>query len=69
MESGKLFSTQELATELSLSTGMIRQWIASGDAYPLRKVGNGWLFTAEEVERLRAKPRGKPGRQRKTKQE
>ncbi len=65
MEKEELFSTQEVATELGLSSGMIRQLIAMGEAHPFRKVGNGWLFTAEELERLRARPRGTPGRQRK----
>ena len=65
MESQKLLSTQEAAKELSVSGSMIRYLVAIGEAKPLRKVGRGWLFTSEEIERLRTRPKSKGGRPKK----
>jgi excisionase family DNA binding protein len=59
------FTTQEVADALSLSDGYIRQMIASGLARPKRKFGDTWLFTADEIERLRNRPISKGGRPKK----
>jgi len=64
----KLYTTQEVARELSVSDAYIRQLIGRGQAYPVQRIGNSWVFTADEIERLRARKRGKPGPQRKTTQ-
>jgi len=65
MEYEQLFSTEEAATALGISTARIRQLIATGLAKPLRKVGRGWLFDAAEVERLRDRPKSRGGRPKK----
>ena len=65
MESEKLFSTQEAAAALDISGAMVRHLVATGQAKPLRKIGSGWLFTSEEIERLRDRPKQRGGRPKK----
>ena len=57
-----MFSTSEVAQELSVSDSYIRKLIAAGKAYPKQQFGGTWLFDAVEVERLRTsrKPPGRP---------
>ena len=65
MEPQELFDTKEAARELGISDSMIRYLVATGEAHPLRKVGRGWLFSSEEIERLRDRPKQKAGRPKK----
>ena len=62
----KLYTTQEVAQELSVSDAYIRQLIGRGQAYPVQRIGNSWVFTQAELERLRTRPRaGKRGKPKK----
>ena len=61
----RLYTTQEVAKELSLSDARIRQLIADGTAKPKTQIGGTWMFTADEVERLRSRPKSKGGRPKK----
>jgi len=58
----RLFTTQEVAREMSVSDAHVRRMIGQGKAHPLRQMGGTWFFSREEVERLRArpKPKGRP---------
>jgi excisionase family DNA binding protein len=53
----KLYTTQEVARALSVSDVYIRQLIGRGQAYPVQRIGNSWVFTADEIERLRTRKR------------
>lgn len=47
----RLYTTQEVADQIGVTTGRIRQL-----AVPLHvgtKVGRDWVFTADDIERLR----------------
>lgn len=61
----KLYTTLEAAQELSVSDSYIRKLIARGQAHPQQKIGGIWLFTKEEINRLRTsrKARGRPAKQ------
>lgn len=60
-----MYTTQEVAELLNLSDAYIRQLMAAGKAQPVKQVGGTWLFTGEEIERLRARPKSKGGRPKK----
>lgn len=53
----RLYTTQEVAKELSVSDAHIRRMIGQGKAHPKQQIGGTWLFTAEEIERLRHRKR------------
>ena len=57
----RLYTTQEVAQELSVTDAYIRKLIAQGKAQPKQRIGHSWVFTLEEIERLRSRPyrRGK----------
>lgn len=65
MEEKELYTTQEVAQELSVSDSYVRKLIARGLAHPKRQIGGTWLFTKEEVDKLRTnrKARGRPAKQ------
>lgn len=65
MEEKRLYTTQEVAQELSVSDSYIRKLIARGQAYPKQKIGGIWLFAKDEIDRLRTsrKSRGRPEKQ------
>ncbi len=66
MERGKtLYTTPQAAVALGISANHMRNLIVTGKAIPYQQIGGTWLFTTEEIERVRARPRGKPGKQRK----
>lgn len=65
MEGKRLYTTQEVAEALGLSDAYIRQLIAAGKAQPSQQLGGTWLFTLEEIERLRNRPKSKGGRPKK----
>lgn len=61
----RLYTTQEVAQELGVSDGYIRKLIMQGKAQPKQQVGGTWLFTVEEIDRLRNRPKSKGGRPKK----
>ena len=56
------FTTPQVAAALGLSAAHIRRMITQGTAKPIESIGGSWLFTAEEIERLRTRPKSKSGR-------
>ncbi len=65
MEEQQLFTTQEVAQELSITDSRVRKLIAAGKAHPKQQIGGTWMFTREEIERLRTRPISKGGRPKK----
>ena len=53
----KLYTTQQAAQELGVSDSLLRVMIINGTAYPKQKIGNSWVFTLDEIERLRHRNR------------
>lgn len=68
MEDQKLYTTQEVASQLGVGDSRIRNMIAAGQAKPLKQIGGTWMFTQSEVERLRTRPKSKGGRPKKNQQ-
>jgi excisionase family DNA binding protein len=68
----RLYTTQEVAQELSVSDAHVRRLIGKGKAHPKQQIGGTWMFTLEEIERLRHRKstrgpdKGKGGRPKKT---
>jgi excisionase family DNA binding protein len=65
MEDKQLYTTQEVADAMNVSDAYVRQMIATGKAHPLQQIGRTWVFTRDELERLRTnrKPPGRPKKQ------
>jgi len=61
----KLYTTQEAAKELGISYTWLRALISDKIAQPSQQIGGTWVFTIEEIERLRTsrKPPGRPKKQ------
>ena len=61
----KLYTTQEAAQEIGVSYSYLRTLIARNIAQPARQIGGTWIFTIDEIERLRTdrKPTGRPKKQ------
>jgi predicted site-specific integrase-resolvase len=53
----KLYTTQQAAQELGVSDSLLRIMIRKGTAHPNQKIGNSWVFTLDEIERLRHRNR------------
>ncbi len=72
-ETQKLYTTLQAAQALGVSGSLLRTMIMNGTAYPKQKIGNRWVFTLDEIERLRHRKRtsgpakGTGGRPRKGK--
>ena len=49
----KLYTTQETADQLGMSDSNLRNLIRTGKAQPKQRIGNSWVFTIDEIERLR----------------
>jgi excisionase family DNA binding protein len=64
MEEKQLYTTPEAASQLGVSDSHLRNMIRTGKAQPDKQVGGTWLFTLEEIERLRQRKRT-PGRDKK----
>ncbi len=62
MEEKQLYTTQEVADELDVTRDYIHKMINRGKAHPSQKLGHIYVFTKEEIERLRTnrKPPGRP---------
>lgn len=61
----RLYTTPEVAKELGVTDGYIRRMIVEGKAHPKQQIGGTWLFTVEEIERLRNRPKEKGRRPKK----
>jgi excisionase family DNA binding protein len=62
----RLYTTQEAAKELGLDDSYLRRLLKKGKAQAKQQIGGTWVFSAEEIERLRNRPgKGKPGRPKK----
>lgn len=59
----RLYTTQETAEQLGISDSHVRNMIRTGIAQPKQRIGNSWVFTIDEIERLRTRPKRQPGRQ------
>jgi excisionase family DNA binding protein len=53
----KLYTTQEAAQELGVTDSHIRNMIRTGKAQPAQRIGNSWVFTIDEIKRLRGRKR------------
>jgi hypothetical protein len=58
----KLYTTQEAAKEIGISDSHMRTLIGQGKAQPKQQIGGTWMFTLDEIERLRTRPKSKGGR-------
>ncbi len=63
----ELYTTKEAADALSLSDSYLRRLIKQGKASPAMQIGGTWVFTKEEIERVRSRHISKGGRPRSTK--
>ncbi len=61
----KLFTTPQAASQLQVSNSHMRTMIRTGIAKPIMRLGNGWVFTQDEIERLRTRNKS-VGRPKKT---
>ena len=52
-----MYTTPEAADLLGISDSRLRNLIREGKAHPKQQVGGTWLFTLEEIERLRHRKR------------
>lgn len=52
-----LYTTQQVAQLLSISEQAVRRMVATGRATPKGHIGRIHVFTLEEVERLRNRPK------------
>lgn len=65
MDEQQLYTTPEAATQLGVSNSHMRNMVRTGIAQPKKQVGGTWLFTFEEIERLRGRKKT-TGRDKKT---
>lgn len=56
-EETKVYTTQQVASMLNVSDSYIRQLIAKGKAIPKERIGNIYVFTLDEIDRLRHRKR------------
>jgi excisionase family DNA binding protein len=57
-----LYSAREAAAELGVSRATIARWVAIEHMKPEHVAGNAYVFTAEEVDRVRKARRPHRGR-------
>ena len=62
MEGVKLFTTQEVAAQLGVSDSLIRKMVSGGKLAPAAHYGRFMVFTQEQIEQLRSRPKraGRP---------
>lgn len=53
----RLYTTQEAAEQLGVTDSHMRNMIRTGKAKPKQRIGNSWVFTLDEIERLRQRKR------------
>ncbi len=56
-ETQRLYTTPQAAQELGVSDSLLRMMIMKGKAHPKQRIGNSWVFTIDEIERLRHRKR------------
>lgn len=56
-EVSNLYTTQQVARMLSISDQRVRYMVSIGQAIPKGRIGNIHVFTLEEVDRLRNRPK------------
>jgi hypothetical protein len=57
VDKNKLYTTQQAAAMLGFTDGRLRQLIIAGTAQPAQQIGGTWVFTLEEIERVRQRPK------------
>ena len=62
----KLYTTQEAAKQIGISDRHLRTLILQGRAQPAQQIGGTWMFSVDEIERVRHRPKSKGGRPKKT---
>ncbi len=61
MAIGNYLTTEDVANELGVTTGRVRQFVMRNRLKPVEKIGQVLFFTREEVDKFREIPRN-PGR-------
>ena len=56
LEERRLYTTPEAAELIGISANHMRTLIVRGTATPAKQIGGTWLFSIEEIERLRSRP-------------
>ncbi len=56
-ETERMYTTQEAAQQLGVSDNHLRNLIRTGKAIPKTQIGGTWMFTSDEIERLRHRKR------------
>lgn len=62
----KMFTTQQASQLIGISDSRLRNLIRDGRAVPAEQIGGTWLFTLDEINRLKVRP---GQRKRKVKQD
>jgi predicted site-specific integrase-resolvase len=61
----KLLTTPQAAIQLGVSASHMRNLIRTGKATPNQQIGGTWMFSLEEIERVRNRPISKGGKPKK----
>jgi excisionase family DNA binding protein len=67
MMENRLYTTQESAKQLGVSDSHMRNLIRTGKATPTQQIGGTWMFSLDEIERVRNRPIMKGGKPKKQK--
>lgn len=57
MDNERMYTTQQVAEQLNVSDAYVRKMIGRGKATPSQQIGGTWMFTKDEIERLRTRPK------------
>jgi predicted site-specific integrase-resolvase len=57
-----LLDARRAAAALTVSRATIARWVTAGYLCPAAVIGGAYVFTADEIERVRGLPRPKRGR-------
>lgn len=52
----KMFTTQQASQLIGISDSRLRNLIRAGQAVPAEQIGGTWLFTLDEINRLKVRP-------------
>lgn len=52
----KMFTTQQASQLIGISDSRLRNLIRVGQAVPAEQIGGTWLFTLDEINRLKVRP-------------
>ncbi len=53
MQENEWYTTPQAAKVIGISANHMRNLIRTGKAMPIKQIGGTWLFTLEEIERVR----------------